>query len=646
MMVSVLVLYTVSTFGAAFKDVPASHWAYTAIADMQKRGFMLSNSAGEFSPNSTMNYFEAADVAAKATGYVDVKINQNVDTAFKQQILNNYATQKPILASYEAKYKAWDKRYNEQIAYLLGRGYLKAQELDKFITKGTGQAETRSIVTKEEFAVFVVRILGKEETAKSTYKVSGFSDDSLILAANKPYVGYLKALGLVNPDAKGNYSPKTQVTRAWCAKLISDTLTYKEKTTVTQSPSAPASSSLVTVTKVMVKEENVDYWVLATKAGKAGHYAMKNTVKVTDKDGQAVSAMDIPSNTQAIITTAIQGTQEYIISMKLQSTSGGGSAASDTTVISGTIARIGTNGGVSIFLADESTKTYLMDTNCVITLDGLAAVIDDIKEDDAVKATIVSNYITKLQVTTSGAGGSIDIENGVGSLTSGEVMAKGIKTAGYFLSIKQGTKTLEIVIDEKVILNRNDKTAEWEDVRIGDQVKVVKENGNITELAFTGTRTSVTGQVKAIYIAAVPEVTVITDKGAKSFVINGNTEIYDYNQRANVSLRDLRLGQDVEILIDSKEVISLVIQRGTNTIKYKGIVQAIGKKSAYIDVLVDYDPISEQSKVIKRVQTPLEVTIELDGKTEHRTIFDKGMDVVITYKYMEDVIPEKILIIE
>jgi len=641
--VGVLVLYTVSTLGAAFKDVPTSHWAYTAVTDMQKRGIMLSNSAGAFLPSGTMNYFEIADVMAKATGYVDVNINKNVEAAFKAQVLKNYETQKPILTAFQTKFKSWDKRYNEQIAYLLGRGYLKQQELDKFITIGTGQIETKNTVTKQELTVLIVRILGKEETAKATYKVSGFSDDGLILVANKPYIGYLKASGLVTADARGNYNPNTEVSRALCAKMLSDALTSKEKNTLVVPPVATPTSGLVTVTKVTLKSESesgTEYWVMVTKAGKTDFYAIKSTIKVSDKEGQEVVIKDIPANTEAIITTTLQGTQKYIASMKLQSLVSETPTTSNMTVINGTIARIGINGDLSIFLPDGKTKMYLMDSKCVITLDGLDALIEDISEDDTVLATIVSNDIIKLQVKTAGT-----VTN-TGDLTDGEVTSKEIKVAGYVLSVKKGTKTSELIVDEKVTIKRNSKAADFEDIRIGDQIKVVKEKDDIIELSAVGTKTSVTGQVKAVYIAAVPEVTLKTENGTKSFIINQNTEIYDNNERENVFLRDIRLGQEVEILIDSKEVISLVIQKNTSTIKYKGIIQAIGKKSAYIDVIVDYDPISENSKVIKRVQVPLEVAIELDGKQEHRSVFDVGMDIVITYKYMEDSIPEKILIIE
>ena len=168
--VGLATMMSVTTMGAVtMTDVTSSHWAYPAITDLEERGIMMLTSGGQFYPNQTMNYFEVADVIAKATGYVDVDIATNIDATFKQQIKSNYEKQKPTLDTYAAKYSTWNSAYNQQIAYLLGRGYMTTSDLDKFITKASS-GETKNIVTKEQLAVYVVRMLEKEVTAKSTYQ--------------------------------------------------------------------------------------------------------------------------------------------------------------------------------------------------------------------------------------------------------------------------------------------------------------------------------------------------------------------------------------------------------------------------------------------------------------------------------------------
>ncbi|WP_069999252.1 S-layer homology domain-containing protein [Cellulosilyticum sp. I15G10I2] len=630
-LVGVLVLSTVNTLAATFKDVSQTHWAYTNITDMQKRGIMLSNSAGEFLPNAAMNFFETADVLAKATGYVDVNVNQNIDATFKQQIINNSAVQKPVIAVYETKFTSWDKRYNEQIAYLLGRGYLQKSELDKFVSKGADQKEVKPVVTKQELAVFIVRLLGKEETAKTTYTTAGFSDEALILQANKPHIAYLKAIGLVNPDAKGLFNANAQVTRALCAKMVGDALTYKEKQT--------AASSFSKVTKIIPKGDT-EHWIILEQNGKTDYYAIKNTTKVTDLSGKEVAIASIPLESQAAVVIATENNVKYITSMKLQSVTNGTGAANGAGTVTGTITRIGSNGDLALLLADESTKNYFVDTNCIVMLGQESVTINELKLGDSVRATILSDTITKIEIQTGSTG------SGIADLSDGEVTAKTLRAEGHGLSLKQGTRTTNIVIDRKVAVTRNNKQAAFGDIKIGDKIKIVRQEGSIIEVIATGTKATITGQVSSVYIAAVPQVTIKTSESAQTFIISDTTEIYDNNQRTEVALRDVRLGQNVELLIESKEVVSLVIQRGTSGVRYAGVVQAIGSNIEYIDVLVDYDPLTETSRVIKRVKTSAGVPIELRGKPEHRSLLDVGMGVVITYKYLDDAVPEKVLIIE
>ncbi|MDF2878687.1 MAG: S-layer y protein [Clostridia bacterium] len=652
-LLGVIVLHTVSTLAATFKDVPTTHWAYKVVDDMQQRGIMLSSSSGEFFPNNKMNYFEITDVLAKATGYVDVNASSNIDETFKQQIVNNYEAQKATLASYALKFTTWDKRYDQQVAYLLGRGYLKKEELDKFIIKTAAGQEAKKIINKQEMAVFVVRLLGKEETAKTGYKSSGFADENLIVEANKPYVAYLKALALINGDDKGLFNPNAEITKAFCAKMISDALTYKENlakgSVGTETGQATQAGDLVTVKRIIPKGQT-EYYILLEKGGNTSFYTIKNTTKVKDKAGNEVAITSIPLETKAAAVITLQNSTEYITSMILQTSSAGtgsntgnGTDGTNTssTVVSGTIERIGTNDTLTILLSDDTSKTYLIDDNCVITLSGTTAKLEDLRADDTVRATIHSNTITKLIVEKGNTKpGNTD------NLASGEVTAKGVKTEGYVLTIKSGTKVSEIVMDDKTDIEKNNKSAELEDIRIGDKVEVIKRDGVVKELIVTGTKSNITGEVKSIHIAAVPEVTLKTKNGTETFVINQETDIYDNNERSDAVLRDLRLGQTVEVLIDSKEVVSLTIQRATTTITYKGVIKDIGRGTDYIDVLVDYDALSESSKVMKRVKTPLEVEIELNGKKEHRSVLDKDMEIVISYQYLEDAVPEKILIIK
>lgn len=649
--VGVFAVSVVNTFAVTFKDVPQTHWAYNSMIDMQKKGIMLVNSAGEFFPSATMNFFDIADVLAKATGYVDVNVTANIDATFKQQLISNSQIQKPVLAVYETKFTTWDKRYNEQIAYLLGRGYLKKEELDLFMTKTTTSQEVKNTLNKQQLAVFIVRVLGKEQTATTQHTTTDFSDDAQILALYKPYIAYLRSIGLVNPDAKGLFNPNVKVTRALCAKMVSDALVYKEKQTqgtTTTTTTTTTNTEFFKVNKVIAKGDT-EHWVVLEKDGKTDYYVIKNTTKATTLTGQELAISEVALETQADIVSATENGIKYIISMKLQANAASTTNSTNTTdtvnatntsTLTGVLTRIGLNQDISILLADESSKSYFLDPQCVIMIRQKAASLQELKVGDRIQVTIKDSTIIKIELVTTSA------DTVTSDLSDGEISAKTLRLEGYGLSIKQGTRTTNLVIDRSVTITRNNRRAIFEDLRIGDQIKIVKENGSIIEVIATGNKTTVTGQVSGIYIASIPQVQLKVQGTEQTFTLNTDTEIYDNNQRQEVSLRDVRLGQNVELLIDSKEVVSLVIERSTTGVRYAGEIYALGERLEYIDVLVDYDPLTGNSRVLKRIKTPVQVPIELSGRDEHRTIFEAGMNLVITYDYLDDILPQKILIIK
>ena len=325
---SLAVACSITTMGATLTDVTSSHWAYSSILDLEERGVMALTSSGQFFPNQTMNYFEVADVMAKATGYIDVDVAKNVDETFKAQIKSNYEKQKATLATYAAKYSTWNSAYNQQIAYLLGRGYISTSDLDKFITK-TSKGEVKNIITKEELAVLVVRLLGKEKTAISAYTSTGFKDESSMKVDNRPHIAYLKNAGIITADASGNANGTMKVTKALCAKMISSALQIKDSTS-SNSGTSPGSSTntntntntnqssnIVTITKILTKNASEYYMCLKDSMGEIKYYSIKTTTKILDATGNEVAITKVDLGSTAKVTIGTENNTDYITSIQL-----------------------------------------------------------------------------------------------------------------------------------------------------------------------------------------------------------------------------------------------------------------------------------------------------------------------------------------
>ena len=679
--VGLATMMSVTTMGAVtITDVTSSHWAYQAITDLEERGIMMLTSGGQFYPNQTMNYFEVADVIAKATGYVDVDIVTNIDATFKQQIKSNYEKQKPTLDTYAAKYSTWNSAYNQQIAYLLGRGYMTTSDLDKFITKASN-GETKNIVTKEQLAVYIVRMLEKEVTAKSTYQKTTFSDDSTLTAAYKPYVEYLRSVKIINPDAAGKANGTMKMTKALCAKMVSDSLKINDTTQVgkvntstpgsstnnttnnSSSNSSSATTGLYTIGKVLTKNTSEYYVLLQNSEGKSSYYSFKSTSPITDMTGASVPITKLVAGTSVEATLQLEGNTEYITSIKVTGSSTGNTTSSgqvnggqtgtvgNTSVISGTLLTKISNEVARISLADGSSKVYLVSNPCTTTLNGVVASTDALKAGDTVTVTLVNNAITSITATSSttstdtSTGSSTNTSVTNNNISSGEIKAKKFAGNSYILTVVQGSTEGQVTIPLSAKVTRNNKNTELTNIRIGDTVKITRENGVVTVVEATGERATVEATIKGIFISASSQLVVTEKNQEATYTIASDAEIYDDNIRDYIGIRDLHLGQEVTLVIEGKEIISIDVERNDNTYNVMGTIVEVGKSYAYIDVLVDYDYVTGESKVYKRVETPSNQKVVIDGKAKDRKDLEEDMNVVIKYKYLDDSAAESIIVL-
>ena len=684
------VTLSVNVMGATIADVNDKHWAYEAVTDLEERGIMVLTSSGQFYPNQTMNYFELADVIAKATGYVDVDVATNVTDTFKQQVKANYEKQmKEVINEYASKYKTWNNAYNQQVAYVLGRGYMKKSDLDKFITK-TDKGETKNIATKEELCVYLVKMLQKADTAASTYKTTSFKDDSTLQAANKPYVAYLASLGIVTANSEGKVNGTMKMTKALCAKMVSDTLKIKDTTQVGRITNQAANqgnnetntntntntnsttenaNGLYTVQRVLNKNTTEYYVGLKDAAGSEKFYSLKNTTKILDAMGVEMPITKLTSGTMVNATLELQEGTTYITSIKVAAEVGANTqtntTSQDGTSVSGLLSSPISNGIIRMVLNDGSSKVYLIKEGCIVTLDGAAAASTDVlKAGDLATLTLENNAVTKITAITgqglnsnttgnNANNNSNNTNNGntvttptttapANTMTSGELLAKKYTGNGYVLSLREGNVEGQVTVPTGAKITRNGKTMNMADVRIGDTIKLTSQSGAVSAVAATGEKKIVEGTIKSLCIGGTSQVTITTKGEDVTYTLASDTEYYDGNTNTYINIRDLHIGQEVTISVESKEVITLDVEKNGDYYKYMGTITSISRGGDYIEVLVDYDYVTGESKVYKRIQTPSNLEVMQNGQRKNRNSLTEDMDVLIYYKYLDDTVPEKI----
>ncbi len=199
----------VTTFGAVYKDIPETHWAYTAIENISAKGYLDDFQSENFNPDGYIDKFTISKILAAVAG-------------FSYDSPANYTEEKNIISKYSSKYSKWYKDANNQIAFLLSKGILLEEDLENFMLFSDDGSEKFRAISREETAVFFVRLIGKTEEAEALKDSNLFTDSEAITISRKGSINYLKTTNVLNGDSSGYCKPKSAVTKAEFCVLLNN----------------------------------------------------------------------------------------------------------------------------------------------------------------------------------------------------------------------------------------------------------------------------------------------------------------------------------------------------------------------------------------------------------------------------------------
>ncbi len=373
----VMVLITSISF-AAFSDLPDGHWAKATVEEMVEAGIISGYTDGTFRPSKEISKIESLILLSRIAG------------------LNKYPTEATkYLETYTTVLSPYNTQYKKDVAYLLGVGVLKEKDLSNLLSSD----KINSPLTREEMAVLVTKVLGKEDEAtKNSIVVLPFSDTSSISAAAKPYVYYVYTQGIMAGMSDSTFSPKTALTRAQAATVLQRI--YKKVnitpsiagTTPTPTPTNSSSvTSFVTGTITKIDTSTSSVWIKSTTGTEEYEYDKNTKFYVS---GRELNSDSMKVN--ATVTATISN-DTYIASMNI--TDG---AKVSTKTVKGTIYAASSAAKTITVTTDGSRITYNYDSSTTYTLDGKTSTLTGaIKKDYNVTLTVdAANYITKAAVTS------------------------------------------------------------------------------------------------------------------------------------------------------------------------------------------------------------------------------------------------------
>ena len=502
---SIVMISTTAIFASPMKDVSPNHWAYNDIVEMQRRGLLLTNSQGEFFPNQYVTYFEFSQILAKVTGYQDELVNPNMDPSLKKNIRDNYEKQRPIIESHAKNYKYWQHDTNKEIAYLLGRGYLTKEDLGKFMSKSTSGMESKRGVRKQEATTYLVRILHKAETAKNEYTSTGFKDEAQIDASYRPYVAYMKSLGIVNGDQNGEFGPAQPMTRATLSKMLVYTLRIMESEENNEPPvetDPPADKAIEGKIQRMISRGDDSYYlVIEVEPGQTQNYTIKSSASIVDKAGNEISLsslkgkIDNKGSEDIVITARVEliDNTEHITSVKMITDledSAVDEPKEDTTdpkedeqftgSLKGSIysVLIGPESELTIQLSDRELKEFKIDFNSKIYshIDRKNISLWDLRLNQEIEVKVVNDKVESVTIVKEAPPVTLN-----GKITNVSVSGDQIDMYVTYSSLGQGAnieKTIDIPMETRVIEGTRERGRK--DLKEGMEVIVIYEKSGDT----------------------------------------------------------------------------------------------------------------------------------------------------------------------
>ena len=569
-----------------FSDVPDTHWAYTAIANMADGGFMVPNSAGEFRPDQPIDKFETARILAIVAGFRHIG-NTPEQESFINQAVDNHSA---LLAELGKTYTRWNSTSNREISYLLEKGILTPDDLQSFIVIHEGAEHLRAL-SRGEAAVFLVRAVGLADQANAGVYSELFADDSNIPAEARVYVYFLRANAVVSGNDSGQFEANTAVTRAALASMLDRTMALS----YALQNDEPAKGD----TNNTTNDNTGSQGGVSSADNRAGIitvlYPAINAVQIQTTSASSIHRLSPSVN---ININGVRGTFEQltvgmsievelventIISLNATSPSGGVVTLQATPP---TNPQTPTNPTTPTPLPEplpsqpEAPRLYTtlqalvsevdnVHNRLIVNIEFVAPSGDVMAQDmafDIVNSTEIAlgenviplDQIKKGDMVTLKVSGGTAYEvtvverfrSFVGTVEE-RISSTDNNVRSFVIRDKNSDlKSTFVVTDDTILEREGSGKVTWNRIRIGDTVEIVAEQNAVVSIYAFGDTSLIEGVVEQLTLRQDVSTVVINDRGTLStYYITGVVE----------GMNEMRIGSRVRFRLESREVETITI---------------------------------------------------------------------------------------
>jgi hypothetical protein len=559
----------------AYKDVPAAHWAFDAINTVSDKGLIVGDASGNFRPEALIDKFETAKILAKSAGYKYTNLTKEEQTYYNRA----YDKNKPLLTEFQKSFNKWNTTADHEIAFLLEKEILTADDLNQFVVNDTNGVQQLRALSRQEAAVFLVKLMGKKNDAlKISSGYVDFEDDDSITPEFKPYIYYLKSLQIISGETSSQFIPNGAVTRASMAILLTKSLEAMKPSGVDSGAVIPVSIANPSVSKVESVSGMIDklYPILngiqiltddkkmLYQVPPVGHIEVDGYLKTFSdlREGMLLSGVLLNNELVNLAAQSVPAAPEVTPAPSMTALTGlVDSIQPDTSGVTIQILTCEWNGEAML-----EVKSFLLAPESKIMQSGKAIAFSDIVKGSAVTAEVSGGLCYSLELTEK----SWEIQNGV--LLNKKMIAD---VMTLIIQDHSGVSYALRLTDETVVSRKETGKVNWDDLRAGDSVSAVCEYDRLIAVDAAGVKSTQDGVILEVHVAADQQAIVMqtTEGAVKRYALMPET----------VDVYSVRVGMKVRLNLESQEVRTLtVLENAVAPSFFTGVIESMQTGSLYL----------------------------------------------------------------
>jgi len=565
-----MIMPSMPTFAATFKDVPDTHWAYSYIEDMSKQGVINGYPDGTFKPRETLTYLETMQLLSKLLNMSTAEVNES-KTKYNK-LVNDLGV------------PTWAQ---EAVMKCLYEGVISEAELRQASSLGMITVGTKMRVRRLDVSIYMAKAMGLEKEANSKpFVVLTYKDLKDINSAYHKLIYVLIEAGVLSASGTGNgyFEPNSPLLREQMAKMMSVAYEYLNKNpqtpTTPELPKETGTNLIVgTITKISKVGTNT-FITVEAKSGSSTTYLVDTTTAIR-LDGKLTTVASLFEG-QTVEVTVKDGSNSAVrVDVETLESKIEGTIKSVTPI---------TNRITIEYKEGNSNRSaeLIVINNADIKLDGTNANLKDLNQGDKAILYIENNSVVEIDATKMSGkikGIIVELDSDVKS-----------RETIYYITVEasKGVK-VEYELDEDVDIYRNGKRAEFKDLRPGDEVVIEMEDGLVVDIDADVVEAEIEGYITGI-ATRLNSGTEITIKNIKT----DKEETYALAQNAEIEVDDkdasvisLNVGYYVEAVIGSNEIIELEADsRGAESM-IRGTIKRVNSRREEVDIEIVSSDLSQ-----------------------------------------------------